>query len=47
LPRNRVPISALYAALFVLVCTAIGWLVGYPLVGLLVGLGFVLIAVLA
>jgi hypothetical protein len=37
--------SALHAALFVLVCTAIGFLVGHPLAGLIIGLGVVLIAV--
>jgi hypothetical protein len=39
--------QALSAALFVLVCTAIGWLVGYPLAGLIVALGILAIAALA
>lgn len=35
---------ALATVLFLLICTAIGWLVGHPMLGLLVGLVIVLIA---
>jgi hypothetical protein len=35
---------ALAAAAFVLVCTTIGWLIGHPLAGLIVGLVLVAIA---
>jgi hypothetical protein len=35
---------ALAAAAFVLICTLIGWLIGHPMAGLIVGLLLVLIA---
>jgi hypothetical protein len=39
--------QALSAALFVLVCTLIGWLVGHPLAGLIIALGILAIAAAA
>lgn len=37
---------ALATVLFILICTAIGWLVGHAVLGLLVGLVIVLVAYL-